>query len=268
MAIDLEAIRRKLNNLQSSTKRTENLWKPKPGSNQVRIVPYQHDKDNPFLELFFHYDLGKKNYLSPVTYGESDPVVEFADKLKSTGNSDDWKLSKKLEPKMRVYVPVIVRGEESDGVKFWGFGKTVYQELLGFIADPDYGDITDLTAGRDIVVEFTPSEGAGSYPKTAIRVKPNQTAATEDKNLADKIVTGQTEIFSIFKKQSYDNLKSALESWLNPEENELEGQSDLPWETKAQTTSNNTATVTTSEKKADKATKTDDISAAFDDLFN
>ena len=91
---------------------------------------------------------------------------------------------------------------------------------------------------------------------------------TEDKNLADKIVTGQTEIFSIFKKQSYDNLKSALESWLNPEENDLEGQSDLPWETKAKTTSTNTATETTSEKKTDKATKTDDISAAFDDLFN
>jgi hypothetical protein len=38
MAIDLDAIRRKLNNLQSQTKRTDNLWKPKPGSNQVRIL--------------------------------------------------------------------------------------------------------------------------------------------------------------------------------------------------------------------------------------
>tara|TARA_Y100000385_G_scaffold284519_1_gene342643 strand:- start:161 stop:964 length:804 start_codon:yes stop_codon:yes gene_type:complete len=267
MAIDLEAIRRKLNNLQTSTKRTENLWKPKPGSNQVRIVPYQHDKDNPFLELFFHYDLGKKNYLSPVTYGEADPVVEFADKLKSTGNSDDWKLSKKLEPKMRVYVPVVVRGEESDGVKFWGFGKQVYTELLGFIADPDYGDITDLSAGRDIVVEFTPSEGAGSYPKTAIRVKPNQTAATEDKNLANSIVTGQSEIFSIFKKQSYDDLKQALESWLNPDGESTDAPSDLPWETntpkKAETNNQNKE----AENK-EKATSTDDISKAFDDLFS
>jgi|TARA_R110000822_G_scaffold142416_4_gene280511 hypothetical protein len=266
MAIDLEAIRRKLNDLSSQTKRTDNLWKPKPGSNQVRIVPYQHDKDNPFMELFFHYDLGKKNYLSPVTYGESDPVVEFSEKLKSTGNSDDWKLSKKLEPKMRVYVPVIVRGEESDGVKFWGFGKTVYQELLGFIADPDYGDITDLGAGRDIVVEFTPAEGAGNYPKTAIRVKPNQTPATEDKNLADKIVSGQTEIFSIFKKQSYDDLKKALESWLNPDQDLTEAQTDVPWESKEKTV---TAASNSEPSKAPaKASKTDDISAAFDDLFN
>ncbi len=271
MAIDLEAIRRKLNNLQSQTKRTDNLWKPKPGSNQVRIVPYQHDKDNPFLELFFHYDLGKKNYLSPVTYGESDPVVEFADKLKSTGNSDDWKLSKKLEPKMRVYVPVVVRGEESDGVKFWGFGKQVYTEMLSFIADPDYGDITDLSAGRDIVVEFTPSEGAGSYPKTAIRVKPNQTAATEDKALANTIVTGQPEIFSIFKKQSYDNLKEALESWLNPDDASSQTEGDLPWETKTSTTNATTNAAPNKEKAttaSEKASSTDDISKAFDDLFS
>ena len=45
---------------------------------------------------------------------------------------------------MRTFAAVIVRGKESEGVKFWGFGKTVYQELLGVIYDPDYGDITDL----------------------------------------------------------------------------------------------------------------------------
>lgn len=266
MAIDLDAIRKKLGDLQSQTTRTSSLWKPSPGKNQVRIVPYQHDTDNPFLELFFHYDLGKRNYLSPVTHGESDPVVEFAEKLKSTGNSDDWKLSKKLEPKMRVYVPVIVRGEEGEGVKFWGFGKQVYAELLGFISDPDYGDITGLKDGRDIVVEFTPSEGAGTYPKTAIRVKPNQTPATEDKALADKIVSGQQEIFSIFKKVSYDELKGALENWLSPD-GESEDVGDLPWENKTTTnTSTNSGPTTTTEKP--KVGKTDDISKAFDELFS
>ena len=41
--------------------------------------------------------------------------------------------------------------------------------------------------GRDIDVEFTPSEGPGQYPKTAIRVKPNTSAATEDKAIAKSI---------------------------------------------------------------------------------
>ena len=61
-----------------------------------------------------------------MTNGSADPVVEFAEKLKATGSSDDWKMAQKLMPKMRTYVPVVVRGKESEGVKFWGFGKQVY----------------------------------------------------------------------------------------------------------------------------------------------
>ncbi len=259
MAIDLSAIRNKLNGLQNTNNRTSNLWKPEPGKNQVRIVPYQFNKENPFLELFFHYDLGKKNYLSPTTFGDADPVVEFAEQLKSSGNSDDWKLGKKLEPKMRTYVPVLVRGKESEGVKLWGFGKQVYQELLTFIADPDYGDITDPTSGRDIVVTFTPPEGSERYPKTTIMVKPNVTPATQDKNIADKIMNGQEDIFNIYRKCTYDDLKMALQTWLNGGEEANSSTSAAPAQT--------AAPVSTTNVPSD-VTKTDNISAAFDDLFN
>ena len=137
MAINLDAIKQKLNSLQNVTSKSNNLWKPEPGTQVIRIIPYQHNRENPFQELYFHYNFGGKSVLSPISFGRPDPIVEFAEKLKSTGNSDDWKSGKKLEPTMRCYVPIIVRGKESEGVKFWGFGKSVYQELLGFIADPD-----------------------------------------------------------------------------------------------------------------------------------
>ena len=54
MAIDLNAIRNRLDSLQTKTTKTDNLWKPKPGKQQVRIVPYVHNPSNPFIELFFH----------------------------------------------------------------------------------------------------------------------------------------------------------------------------------------------------------------------
>ena len=82
--------------------------------------------------------------VSPMSFGRPDPIVEFAEKLKKSGDKDDWKLGKKIEPKFRVYAPVIVRGQEHEGVKFWSFGKQIFTELLSVIADPDYGDITDL----------------------------------------------------------------------------------------------------------------------------
>ena len=214
--MDIDAIKSRLNQLQTTT--TNSFWKPQPGKSQVRIVPYLHDKANPFSELFFHYSLvPNKTVLSPLSYGRPDPVQQFADKLKSTGNKDEWIQGKRIEPKMRTFVPVVVRGEENEGVKFWGFGKTVYQELLGIIADPDYGDISDSTTGRDIVVERqTPAEAGNQYGKTTIRVKPNVTALSDDSNLLQKLLDEQPDIKELYTEPTFDELKGHLGNFLNP----------------------------------------------------
>ena len=252
--MDINALKKRLGQLQITNTRTTNLWKPSPGTTQVRIVPYKFNKDNPFIELFFHYDLGRKSYLSPMSFGRPDPIEEFSQKLKSSGNKEDYRLARKIEAKMRTFAPVIIRGEENQGVKFWGFGKTVYQELLSIIADPDYGDITDQMNGRDITVEFKTAEEVGaSFPKTTIRVKPNQTQITEDATLLENLMENQKDITEIYQEQSYDELTEVLNTWLNPEEEEGEESKEQP--------------VTKSEVKED-VKSTEDVSAAFDDLFN
>ena len=217
--MDLDAIKSRLNQLQNT--QTNAFWKPQPGKSQIRIVPYKYDKNNPFSELFFHYSLvPNKTVLSPLSYGRPDPVQQFADKLKSTGNKDEWIQGKRIEPKMRTFVPVVVRGEESEGVKFWGFGKTVYQELLGIIADPDYGDISDSTTGRDIVVERqTPAEAGNQYGKTTIRVKPNVTALSEDSDQLTRLLDEQPELKELYQEPTFDELKSHLSNFLNPSDN-------------------------------------------------
>ena len=255
MSLDLNAIKAKLNQLNKTDEKRNNLWKPEPGKQRIRIVPYVHRKENPFLEMYFHYDIAKRSMLSPITFGNADPVVEFAEKLKKTGDKDEWIMGRKIEPKMRTYVPVIVRGKESEGPKFWGFGKTIYAELLSIISDPDYGDITDLMNGRDIDVEFTPAEGGG-YPKTSIRVKPNTSPATEDKAVA-KAIMNQAKITDIFPEPTYEELENALKEWMNPEG----ADSDV-------TTTEKSATTTADSKTEPAADKKADVSAAFDDLFN
>ena len=261
--MDISQIKNRLNQLQNQTSTKDNFWKPEPGKTQIRIVPYKHNKDNPFLELYFHYNLGKnKTYLSPVSFGRPDPVNEFADKLKSTGDKDEWIQGKRLEPKMRTFAPVVVRGKESEGVKFWGFGKTVYQELLSIIADPDYGDITDAINGRDVSVErITPAEAGNQYGKTTIRVKPNQTPITEDKDLLQNLFDNQSNLTELYTEPSYDDLKEALDNFFNPSE-----ESD----TNTSTTSNNvSATTTPTSNVGGTANKsTSNVEDAFDELFN
>ena len=251
--MDLNAIRKRLGQLQTTNNRTSSLWKPQPGKTQIRVVPYEFNKDNPFIELFFHYNLNNRSYLSPISFGRPDPIEEFAQKLKGSGNKEDYQLSKKLEAKMRTFAPVIVRGEEAQGVRFWGFGKTVYQELLSIIADPDYGDITDPVNGRDVVVEFISAEESGaSFPTTKIRVKPNQTPISDDPAILEKVKSSQKDIRDIYQEQSYDDLTNVLNEWLNPSE-----------DSSTESTPQQATETSTMENK-----KVKDTSEAFDELFN
>jgi len=251
--MDLNAIKKRLNQLQTTNTRTSSLWKPQPGKTQIRIVPYAFNKDNPFIELFFHYNLNNRSYLSPISFGRPDPIEEFAQKLRGSGSKEDYQLSRKLEAKMRTFAPVIVRGEEKQGVKFWGFGKTVYQELLSIIADPDYGDITDPVNGRDVVVEFLSAEETGaSFPKTNIRVKPNQTPISDEPEVLE-VVKKQQDITEIYQELSYDDMTDILNEWLNPSEDDTKEEESK------------TDTVSSSELEKSKVSSTSD---AFDDLFN
>jgi hypothetical protein len=282
--MDISLALKRFSSLQNNTKKSDSIFKPANGKSQVRIVPYKFNKDIPFIELYFHYNINNKTYLSPMSFGRPDPIVEFAEKLKRTGDTDDWKAGKKMEPKLRTFVPVIVRGKESEGVKFWGFGKTVYQDILGYIADPDYGDITDPNTGRDIVLEvMSAEESNASYPTTTIRVKPATTKLADSPETIQQLLDGQKEITELYSELSYAELKSVLENWLNPsaavndeiveeleapkpkaqpakvsEAKEIPGvgvgslPNDLPWEDET--------------PKAPKAK--DDVASAFDDLFN
>lgn len=273
MALDISKIKGKLNKLQNTSRRANNLWKPSPGKAQVRIVPYKFRPENPFIELYFHYNINNKTYLSPQSFGRPDPIVEFADKLKRMGDQDDWKAAKKMEPKLRTFAPVVVRGEEDQGVRFWGFGKTVYQDILGYIADPDYGDITDPKTGRDITVEYQSAEDAGTqYPVTTIRVKPNVTPLADSDEKMKHLLENQQEITDVYSELTYEELKQVLEGWLNPgddsdDSEESESEKNLSSNSSSNDSKSKESTKSVPNDDVDKE-KLDNVANAFDDLFN
>jgi hypothetical protein len=266
MAIDLDKIKKRLTSLSQSNNRATYQWKPSPGKQVVRIVPYKHQPDNPFIELYFHYGINNRTYVSPISFGRPDPIVEFAEKLKTSGDKDDYRMGRSLMPKMRTFVPVVVRDEEREGVKFWGFGKEVYQELLGVIADPDYGDITSPSDGRDVAIEFLTAEDAGrSFPKTNIRVKPNTSPVSTDKDILKLVKDSQTDITEIYQELSYDELKDVLEKWVSGESD----SDEPPKESTDSTTDVEEEVVSVTTKKSELNTaSTDDVAEAFEELFS
>ena len=290
---------------KKSSKVKDYIWKPTAGKtvdgkvidgkHVIRIVPYQHqaDQDDPFIQLKFHYDFNGKNYLSPSSFKKPDPIVELSERLKK--NSDTWKKGRELEPKLRTFVPIIVRGEEEKGVRFWGFGIQIYNQLMETMSEPDYGDIRSLTEGYDIQVNFkTAEEVKKDYPETTIMVKPKPRPVIEaghpkTKEIMELITSKQPNILDVYEVPSYETLEAALEEYLKKsEEGANEDNQDstvtLPTEEQIEkaTTTAIEKPVTVAEVKAQpvatepavsptaqqSVTNVQDITKAFDNLFN
>lgn len=228
--MDLNEMRNRLSAMQSKQSGKGNgekksvFWKPSVGKQVIRVVPSKYNKKNPFTEMYFHYGIGKNTMVSPINWGEKDPIVEFAKQLRTTSDKENWRLAKKLDPKMRIFVPVIVRGEESEGVKLWQFGKELYMDFLNLADNEDVGDFTDVMSGRDITLTTVGPEVTGTnYNKTTIMPKVKETALADDKATMTSLLENQPNPMEVFKKYSYDEMKQALQEWLTPEDEYEEG---------------------------------------------
>jgi len=224
-------LKQKLDTLQSKpqggqkTDYTTIFWRPTVGKQQIRIVPSAFNSSNPFTELKFYYGITNKVMISPLNYGDKDPIALFANKLREGEyNKENYVLAKKLDAKNRVFVPVVVRGEEDKGVRLWQFGKQVYEELLALAVDDEIGDYTDIVNGRDLTIETVGPESTGTpYNKSSVRVRLKTSPLSEDATLVEKWTNEQPNpTDGLFKRYSFDEMKSALEKWLSPEEESSE----------------------------------------------
>mgnify|MGYP003639571475 FL=1 len=269
--MDLNALKQKLDTLQSKPQGGQKtdysliFWKPTIGKQQIRIVPSAYDTNNPFTELKFYYGITNKVMISPANFGEKDPIALFAGKLREGEyNKENYVLAKKLDAKNRIFVPVVVRGEEDKGVRLWQFGKLVYEELLALAVDDEIGDYTDIVGGRDLTVETVGPEATGTpYNKSSIRVRMKTSPLSED---ATKVETWTNEQPNpkegLFKLFSFDEMKSALEKWLSPEEEESNvSENAFPTEKAASPSTSNFSLDTNKAKQS----KVDKFDSLFDD---
>jgi len=229
--MDLSLLKQKLDGLQQKqssnsqkTDYTKIFWKPSLGKSQIRIVPSAFNSNNPFKELKFYYGITNKVMISPLNFGEKDPIYLFSQKLREEYNKENYVLAKKLDAKTRIFAPVIVRGEEDMGVRLWQFGKQVYEELLALAVDEEIGDYTDIAGGRDLTVETVGPESTGTpYNKSSVRVRLKTSPLSEDSSKVETWMKEQPNPEELFKRYSFDEMKSALEKWLSPEDDNEEG---------------------------------------------
>ena len=253
MAIDFDAIRRKLGQLSGQNNKRNAIWRPPEGEEStIRIIAFPNNDGQPFKERWFYYNIGNNpGLLSPHQFGKPDPIQELINKLRADGSKEAYEMAKKLYPKMRTYAAVVVRGEEDKGVRLYAFGKTVYQSLLNIMLDEDYGDITDIKSGRDIKVICTKQPGR-QWAMTEVRPRGKSTPLTTDKSQLKEWTTNIPDLDEMYETKSYEELEKIVNDWLNGESDEEEVEVE------------SRTTQTTSEGNSSKSYK--DIDAAFSDL--
>jgi len=111
-----------------------------------------------------------------------------------------------------------------------------------------------------------------SYNTSSVRVRTKISALSDDAAKVKQWLTTQPDPMTQFKKYSYEEMKSALMSHLNPEEDlkenvdsvevKTETVGDLPWEKEE------TPTQETPTPKFSLSTKKTDVDAKIDELFS
>jgi hypothetical protein len=223
MSLNLEAMRAKLNaskNGNKSNGKNSTMWRPKAGDQMIRILPTA-DGD-PFREFQFHYNVGRNPgiYCNKRNDNGECAICDFASKLWRDGvENDDSTLkneAKKLFARKRYYSPVLVRGAESEGVKIWAYGKTAYETLLGYVLDPDYGDITDPEIGTDIKLTYTIPGTPGSFPKTNLQPRRRPSVLCDD-TIADcqDLLDSVPDIDGLFDRKTSEQIQELLDGYLS-----------------------------------------------------
>jgi hypothetical protein len=210
MALDFELLRKEYQEAIAQ-QATDDYWVPELGENLIRVLPPQDGKLF-YKKVGVHFKLvgSGMEYCPRLTEGLACPVCEVVDQLRKMKTPVASQLVNRLAVVERFLMNVIVLKEgEEKSIKQYLAPKTVRVALLKTILDPDYGDITDLNRGRNVVIEKV--QGSGGFVNYSVRVKPREVSVREliGRDLRLEEIPDLNEFVSR-RLKGYDELKNIL----------------------------------------------------------
>lgn len=216
---DMDRIQQKADEIATS------FFKASQGKNVLRILPPwgPQAQGQFFFEYALHYGFQVRGQgrafpcLTAVGWNDECPICKAIQLFQKRGASD---LARRIAPRDKYYVNALDRRRER--VYIWGMSRKMLREILGYMNDPEWGDITDPEEGHDIVLE---REGTGLKTSYTLRMRPRpkpigfpgwQEAMFQlHKEIPEPIS------FDELKKILLDNYGEALEAAVKPPESEL-----------------------------------------------
>jgi hypothetical protein len=221
MAIDLEAIRRKVNQLNGiKNQGNVKVWKPKIGQHRIRVLPWKDAKEGlPFKERLVYFGIGKGPLVSPESFGKHDPIREFTKKLWDGGKEEDKALAKKLFAKLQTCAAIVDRSVEDEGPQLWVMNKLVAKDVTNLFLNAELGDFTDIgPEGTDLIVDIvlSPKKFNGrDVHDVSITASRKSSPASTDPAKVTKWMDSLPNVDEFYRPLSSEEVKARFEGWMN-----------------------------------------------------
>lgn len=196
------------------------FWKPiEDGRYTVRFLPPKTSNGLFYKEVAQHR-VGESYYFCPKIEGDRCPICEYYKGLYDAGKDDGIALAKEIKPRKQYMYNIVVRDEngktpeDPDKVNVYMSGKILYDTLMDYFFDDDYGDLTDVEKGYDF--QIVKEQGDLGWP-TYKKSKPRKTSSplSEDEDTIEKILSNVRDLDKEVEYKSYDELKAILTSFLD-----------------------------------------------------
>jgi hypothetical protein len=131
-----------------------------------------------YLEIPYHYNIGEENetLICPKRFkGMRCYICDVVKDLRSKTGEEFKALADKLRPRNRIFYNIVDLENPTAGVQVFGSGKGIFEDLIYYDLDDDWGDITSPTRGYDIVID---RRGTGLQSKYQVLPKRNPSAIT------------------------------------------------------------------------------------------
>ena len=180
------------------------FWKPKVGSNVIRILPNWDDPSREFFKsAFIHWNVGEndKKIICPSPDGKTGcPVCEYVQQLLNSDLEEDLKEAKKLIRRERFACNVL--DPATGKVSVFEMGPQLFKDIMFMFTDGDYGEMESLEEGRNLKIERT---GTGPLD-TKYSAFPAAKATKVDKKFMEEV----TDLDVIYKPHSLSDIEKTL----------------------------------------------------------
>jgi len=209
MALDLEMLKKEYQEAIAQQTQDE-YWVPEMGESLVRILPPADGKLF-YKKVGIHYRLAGSGmeFCPKLTIDDHCPICEVVEELRKSRSPAAVQLVNRLAVVERYLMNIIPLSEDQKKVRQYIAPKTVRLALLKIILDPDYGDITDMERGRNVVIEKVQS--GGGFISYSVRAKPREISVREI--LGREVTFSEIPDLNDFvtkRLKTYDRLKVVL----------------------------------------------------------